>query len=392
MKKTIITILIVTIIIGIFFPMSYAYEDTEKTTLKDTNIDYDTYKKDSEEGKSKVGESGEEKDYKIKEGTKNSVIKGVTKIFNTIPTTVRFFLYFVADAGTTEQVKQDYGDTFTIQKLVFNKMNFFDVNFFRTDNTDTQLQINIKTHVAKIYYLIRNIAMVANLVVLVYVGVRMAIASVAEEKARYKQMLIGWLQSFIIMLLLPYIMIIILGISETLIALCEQIMKALCGNEILNVEENLFNSATTSTEKGFAVLIPTILYWVLTFYQLKFFWIYGKRLFSIAFLVVISPFVLVQYSFDKAGDGQASSFKIWMKEYTVNLMIQPLHAILYTIFMTIASNIMLEAPLLAVIFLSSLTRGERVLRNILRLKNTATVQSMEDQVKAEMLMEKEYNA
>lgn len=388
MKKIITTILIVTIIIGIFFPMSYSYDDTEKTTIKDTAIDYDTYKQDSEKGSSKVGSDGDEKDYKIKEGTKNSVIKSVTKVFNVIPTTVRFFLYYVADAGTTEQVKQDYGETFTIQKLVFNKMNFFDVNFFRTDNTDTELQISIKDHIARIYYSIRNIAMVANLVVLVYVGVRMAISSVAEEKARYKQMLMGWLQSFIMMLLLPYIMIIILAVSQALTALCEQLMTALCGNEILNVEENLFNSATTSTEKGFAILIPTILYWVLTFYQLKFFWIYGKRLFSIAFLVVISPFVLVQYSFDKAGDGQASSFNAWIKEYTINLMIQPLHAILYTIFMTIASNIMLEAPLLAVIFLSALTRGERVLRNILRVQNTETVQSMEDQVKAETLAEK----
>ncbi len=388
MKKTIITILIVTMIIGIFFPMSYAYEDTEKTTLKDTAIDYDTYQKDSENGSSKVGSKGEEKDYKIKEGTKNSVIKGVVKVFNVFPTTIRFFLYFVANAGTTEQVKQDYGVAFTIQKLVFDKMNFFDVNFFRTDNTDTELQINIKNHVAKIYYSIRNIAIVANLIVLIYVGIRMAISSVAEEKARYKQMLMGWIQSFIMMLLLPYIMIIILAISQALTALCEQIMIVLCGNEILNVEENLFNSATTSTEKGFSILIPTILYWMLTFYQLKFFWIYGKRLFSIAFLVVISPFVLVQYSFDKAGDGKASSFNIWIKEYTINLMIQPLHAILYAIFMTIASNIMLEAPLLAIIFLSSLTRGERVLRNILRVQNTETIQSMGDQVKAEDLAEK----
>lgn len=388
MKKIITSILIVTISIGIFFPMSYAYDDTQKTDLKDIVIDYDTYQKDSENGSSKVGSKGEEKNYKIKEGAKNSVIKGVVKVFNVIPTTVRFFLYFVADAGTTKQVKQNYGSTFTIQKLVFDKMNFFDVNFFKTDNTDTDLQIDIKGHVSKIYYSIRNIAMVANLVVLVYVGIRMAISSVAEEKARYKKMLIGWLQSFIIMMLLPYIMIIILSVSQALTALCEQIMTVLCGNKILNVEENLFNSATTSTEKGFSILIPTILYWILTFYQLKFFWIYGKRLFSTAFLIVIVPLVLVQYAFDKAGDGQASSFNIWLKEYTVNLMIQPLHAILYTVFMTIASNIMLEAPLLAVIFLSSLTRGERVVRNILRVKNTETVQSMENQIRAETLAEK----
>lgn len=388
MKRIISTILIMTIVIGIFFPKSFAYDDTKKTQLNEATIDYDTYKKDSENGSSKVGNDGKEKSYTIKEGSKNSVIKGLVRVFNVIPTTVRFFLYFVADAGTTDQVKAEYGAGFTIQKLVFGKMNFFDINFFKKDNTDTDLQINIKQHIATIYYSVRNIAIVANLVVLIYTGIRMALSSIAADKAKYKKMLMGWVQSFIIMMLLPYIMIIILGISQALSNLCEQIMIALCGNQIINIEDNLFNSATTSTEKGFAILIPTLVYWILTFYQLKFFWIYGKRLFNTAFLIVISPFVLVQHSFDKAGDGEASSFNAWIREYTMNLMLQPLHALIYTVFMTIASNIMLEAPLLAVVLLTTLSRGERVVRNVLRVKSTATVQGMSDQMKVKDIAER----
>lgn len=388
MKRIISTILIMTIIIGIFFPKSFAYDDTKKIQLDEATIDYDTYKKDSENGSSKVGSSSEEKGYKITEGSKNSVIKGLVKVFNVIPTTVRFFLYFVAEAGITDQVKAEYGAGFTIQKLVFGKMNFFDINFFKKDNTDTDLQINIKQHIATIYYSVRNIAIVANLVVLIYTGIRMALSSIATDKAKYKKMLMGWVQSFIIMMLLPYIMIIILGISQALSDLCEQIMIVLCGNQIINIEDNLFNSATTSTEKGFAILIPTLVYWILTFYQLKFFWIYGKRLFNTAFLIVISPLVLVQHSFDKAGDGEASSFNAWIREYTMNLMLQPLHALIYTVFMTIASNIMLEAPLLAVVLLTTLSRGERVVRNVLRVKSTATVQGMSDQMKVNDIAEK----
>ena len=216
----------------------------------------------------------------------------------------------------------------------------------------------------------------------------MALSSIATDKAKYKKMLINWVKSFMIMMLLPYIMIIILLISQMLIELCEKIMNGLCGDQVIKIEENLLNTATTSTEKGFSVLIPTAIYWILTFYQLKFFWMYAKRLFNTAFLIVISPLVLAQYSIDKINDGGAGSFNIWLKEYTINLMIQPLHALLYTIFMVIASNIMGEAPLLAVIFLATLSRGERVLRNILRIKNTETVQSMNDQMKFKDIAEK----
>lgn len=388
MKKIISFILIITITIGIFSPSSLGYEDTKKSTLNEMNIDYDTFKEDSENGSSKIGSSSEKKTYKITEGTKNSVVKALVEVFNVIPTTVRFFLSIIADQGSSDEVNEKYGKGFTIQKLVFNKLNFFEVNFFTNNSNDSNLENSMQKQIAQVYSLVRNIAIVANLAILIYMGIRMALASIALEKAKYKKMLVDWLKSFAIMMLLPYIMIIILFISQTLIEVCEIIMNGLCGNQVIKIEENLLNTATTSTEKGFSLLIPTAIYWILTFYQLKFFWIYAKRLFNTAFLIVISPLVLAQYSIDKINDGQASSFNIWLKEYTMNLMIQPLHALLYTIFMVIASNIMGEAPLLAVVFLATLSRGERVLRNILRIKNTATVQSMNDEMKFKDIAEK----
>ena len=36
---------------------------------------------------------------------------------------------------------------------------------------------------------------------------------------------------------------------------------------------------------------------------------YGKRLFNTAFLITISPLVIIQNMFDKVGDGQAQAFK-----------------------------------------------------------------------------------
>ncbi len=388
MKKIISFILIITITIGIFSPSSLGYEDTKKSTLNEMNIDYDTFKEDSENGSSKIGSSSEKKTYKITEGTKNSVVKALVEVFNVVPTTIRFFLSIIADQGSSDEVNEKYGKGFTIQKLVFNKLNFFEVNFFTNNSNDSNLENSMQKQIAQVYSLVRNIAIVANLAILIYMGIRMALASIALEKAKYKKMLVDWLKSFAIMMLLPYIMIIILFISQTLIEVCEIIMNGLCGNQVIKIEENLLNTATTSTEKGFSLLIPTAIYWILTFYQLKFFWIYAKRLFNTAFLIVISPLVLAQYSIDKINDGQASSFNTWLKEYTMNLMIQPLHALLYTIFMVIASNIMGEAPLLAVVFLATLSRGERVLRNILRIKNTATVQSMNDEMKFKDIAEK----
>ena len=132
---------------------------------------------------------------------------------------------------------------------------------------------------------------------------------------------------------------------------CERIMISLCGGNILKIEEDLLGKASNSSVTVISsYLIATLVYWILVFYQLKFFLDVCKRLFATGFLIVISPLVLVQYAFDKAGDGEASSFKIWLTEMGLNIFIQPIHAVLYMVFMSIASNIIEASPILAVIF------------------------------------------
>lgn len=388
MKKMISTILIITILSSIFLPkISLAYEGTGKTTMEDATIDYDTYKEDSEKGSSSVGTNGE-KEYKIEDGTVNSIIKNIVRLTNTIPSVVRVFLLIATDGTTTPEVDKEFGKEFSIQKLVFNKIGIFDVNFFAESSNDTALQVNLKEQISKFYYILRMIAIVGFLVVLIYTGIRMAMASLSAEKAKYKSMIVNWVKGFAILAVLPYIMIIITQASYILIDLCESILTSLCGSEINNIEATIFETSTTSTEKGFSIIIPTLIYWILTFYQLKFFLMYGKRLFSTAFLVIISPLILIQYVFDRAGDNQGESFNVWLKEYALNIMIQPLHAAIYMVFMAMASNILQEAPILAVVFLASLTRSERVMRNILRVKNSATVQSMNDNLSAKKLASK----
>ena len=39
------------------------------------------------------------------------------------------------------------------------------------------------------------------------------------------------------------------------------------------------------------------------------------------FLTVIAPLVALSYPIDKIRDGNAQAFEMWMKEYTINLLI-----------------------------------------------------------------------
>ncbi len=61
-----------------------------------------------------------------------------------------------------------------------------------------------------------------------------------------------------------------------------------------------------------------------------------------AFLTIIAPLVAITYPIDKINDGKAQAFDMWLKEYIFNLLIQPLHLLLYIILinsaMTFASK------------------------------------------------------
>ena len=80
--------------------------------------------------------------------------------------------------------------------IFFNKVLLTDVDFTNVDmegaNEKTQTVRLMRAAVAKWYYIMRLIASIILLAILVVVGIKMAISSVAEEKALYKKALVDW--------------------------------------------------------------------------------------------------------------------------------------------------------------------------------------------------------
>ena len=120
---------------------------------------------------------------------------------------------------------------------------------------------------------------------------------------------------------------------------------------------------------------------MLVFYELRFFLMYMKRLFVIGFLIVISPLITITYAIDRAGDNRSQVFNTWFKEIAVNICIQPLHALLYMVFIYSAGSIATAAPLVAVIFLMALSRGEKIVKGIFNLRGLSTIHSMSETLK-----------
>lgn len=77
-----------------------------------------------------------------------------------------------------------------------------------------------------------------------------------------------------------------------------------------------------------------------------------------------------------------------MKEFLVNVFIQPLHAILYLVFMSAAYEIVFLSPILAIAFLAALSRGEKVVKELLHIRGLTSIHSMSETMGMKMFKNK----
>lgn len=112
----------------------------------------------------------------------------------------------------------------------------------------------------------------------------------------------------------------------------------------------------------------SILFLVMVFFLLFFSWTYLKRVLTMAFLTLIAPFVALTYPLDKIKDGQAQAFNFWIREYIYNLLLQPLHLLLYTVLVSSAIELATEHIIYSIVALGFLVPAEKLIRQMFGFK------------------------
>ena len=224
--------------------------------------------------------------------------------------------------------------------ILFNKVQLFDINFFdiKTSGTEAESLVNqIRLGVAGWYYALRSISAAILLCILIYVGIRMAITTIASDKAMYKKMLVDWVASMLLLFLMHYIMIFTINVNNTIInALSAGINSA----KIEQIYEVVKTMALDPWDLN--GLAATAIYCMLVWQTLGLVFAYFNRLLKLAFLTIIAPLVTITYSLDKMGDGKAQALNNWLKEYIYTILIQPFHCVIYMSLIDIGLNVLID--------------------------------------------------
>ena len=222
--------------------------------------------------------------------------------------------------------------------------------------------------IATWYKILRNIALIVMLCMLVYVGIRIMITSTAADGAKYKKMLMDWAVALCILFVLHYIMAFTINISQV-------VTEAFLNNDVnITTTDDILNTirekAATTSGEGVKISIRfgyVILYLVLIVYTVYFLFYYVKRVVYSAFLTLIAPLVAITYPLDKMGDSKSQAFNMWLQEYIMNVIIQPVHLLIYTVMVTSAMSLAVNNPIYAIVVIGAMIPAEKFIKEMFGL-------------------------
>lgn len=273
------------------------------------------------------------------------------------------------------------------EEIFKNQIPMFRVNFIEDpgENADNTT-ITLRKIIAKWYVAIRNLVIVGLLSVLVYIGIRIILSSIAEDKAKYKKMLWDWLIALCLVFFLHIIMSSILTITETITSAIGGDGKTTIatvhvdgkqgddghGNFAIHNLISYTRYMTQSNENMLASLSYLIIYAIMVGFTWLFVIMYMKRVIYMAFLTMIAPAIALTYPIDKVKDGQAQAFNMWLKEFTFNALLQPFHLLIYTVLVTSALELATTNLIYSVAALFFLLPAEKLLRQMFGFEKAST--------------------
>ncbi len=347
----------------------------------------------------------------------------------------------VGDVDATDiSASTDSRDNVTVEAIVYNLVPLFNVNLFRTTEeetirtgtgrdlneyicdrceknisecncTESECDCNlcqlrrfradpdnktavdiVKDSVIEWYYIIRLIAIAAMLLVLLGIGIKMAISTVASEKALYKRMIVDWVVGFIILFTVHYMMIAIITVNEVLVDVVKDAANT-AGNDVAEITKKEFNvKEKTNSDLEISIYEATrtraydaklingttgmVMYATLVFFAYKYSLIYLKRYLTIIALTLMAPGAGLAYALQKALSGKSKAFSNWLKEYFMNVIIQSVHALLYSSFVSMALVISLNSVsgmIIAFILLNFMSKGDKMLRKIFKMSSEGSL-------------------
>jgi len=255
------------------------------------------------------------------------------------------------------------------------------------DAFNSEMITSLRKNVSIWYVSIRNLAAVILAIMALYVGIRMAISSVAEEKAKYKKMLVDWVVSLGLLFVLHYIMVFVVEINDSIV----EVLRNIRDNTLGDINAESWTDKSSLMDKIWSDAFTTVslieqlsymfIYCTLAVMTFIFFITYVKRMITIAFLIMIAPIITITYSIDRMGDGKSQALNKWFKEYIYNILLQPFQCVIYLALVnsaiaSLAEEVTLASGLIAGLMVVFMYQAENIIKEIFHFESKSVASTI----------------
>ncbi|MBE5805552.1 MAG: hypothetical protein E7313_02380 [Clostridiales bacterium] len=323
----------------------------------------------------------------------------------------------VIDAFFGSSATSASGNRITVEAIFFNQIPILDANFFNLESAggrslvlkeieiagplmpgeeretgkvydEGNIVYQLRKNLAFWYVLLRNVSIALLLVVLLYIGIRMAITSSSEQKATYKQALMGWITGFIVVIFIHLFMVFVMEVNNTAISLLKNMEQGFANDAIAedieqqeSLEQRELNMYDAIRYKAydfdFEVSVPAIiLYVTLVYLLIRFTLVYLKRYITIYFLALSGSLIGVKYALARAAGKKTDSLAKWFKDFSFNVLLQTVHAFIYILFMAVAISIAetsLIGLAICLVILNTMLKADKIIIKIFGLDKAGSL-------------------
>ena len=298
------------------------------------------------------------------------------------------------------------GESITIESLLFNLYDNTRLTFFSDGSsgaTNEYISGGIAEGINDFSKLFTSLAIIAYFIILIYMGIKILLSATADRRAKYKELLLYWVEGIAILFFFPYVIKYTIVLNDAFVKFIYDnipssytitganggssgaspgIGTVPTGNGLMDMNNQIMDTAeklegrndymsimyTKAMNDGYIVYA---LCWTIMVKQLfVLFIMYIKRFLIIAFLIAIFPLVAISYAIDKIGDGKSQAFGNWYKEFAMNVFLQSFQAIVYVIGMGLI--VQLGNPhenwLIILIIIGFISKGDDILRGIFHMQ------------------------
>lgn len=280
------------------------------------------------------------------------------------------------------------GERVTVESILFNKLPLTDANFFNfeeaggyelvKDGEPVSWLYNLRKYLAMIYVIVRNCSIAMMVFVLLYVGIRMALATIAKKRANYSRMLTSWFTGLCIVLFIHFLMYTVLFVNDKIVDVLLDVNLTAATEIMGDTSESLslYDAIRTKAYSWdfYDGLIGLIMYIFMVYFLIRYTFIYLKRMFSVYVLAIYGSVVGVRYAIDKSnGKRVSSSLQRWLKDFMFNVLLQSIHCLIYVTLMSIAVKAALTSVgglILAVVICQFILKADKIFMKVFNVKGS----------------------